>query len=97
MKEKREKPPEVLSLPKTSKTKKPVKSLSLRFAEYDRVPSKKWKEEMDEVITISVPVNETVKHRKIPVKEKQPAPKGKISDVAEVSEVFEAFSLSLVS
>ena len=76
VKEKREKPPEVASLPAASKTKKPSKSLSSRFAEYDKAPAKKWKEETDEIITISVPLNETLKHRKVPVKEKQPAAKG---------------------
>ena len=75
--ERRENRPEGTSPAAGSKAKKPLKSLSSRFGEYSATPTKKWKEGKDEVITISVPVGETTKHRKVPTKEKPPAPKGK--------------------
>lgn len=62
----------------SSTSKKPVKSLSSRFGEYDPAPVKKRKEGKDEVITISIPVNEPQKNRKVPVKEKRPITKGEI-------------------
>ena len=75
--ERRENPPEVTNVVAGSKTKKPMKSLSSRFGEYSATPVKKRKEGRDEIITISVPVGETTKHRKVPTKEKPPVPKGK--------------------
>ena len=75
-KEPLDKSPQVHDLTTISKTKKPAKSLSSRFAEYVSVPAKKWKEEKGEVITISVPVNESSKSRKVPAKEKPVIPKG---------------------
>ena len=77
-KEKHERSADAVSLITGTRTKKSMKSLSSRFGEYNTTPAKKWKEETDEIITISVPVSETAKPHKIPVKEKQPTQKGRI-------------------
>jgi len=87
--ERRENRPEGTSPAAGSKAKKPLKSLSSRFGEYSATPTKKWKEGKDEVITISVPVGETTKHRKVPTKEKPPAPKDIDAIVAQKKSVFD--------
>ena len=53
------------------KEKQSTKSLSDRFAAYHSSPAKKRKDSHDEIITISVPLDEEPKTRKMPVKEKE--------------------------
>eukprot|EP00112_Aurelia_sp_Birch-Aquarium-sp1_P019787 Seg4963.1 transcript_id=Seg4963.1/GoldUCD/mRNA.D3Y31 product="putative protein C19orf47-like" protein_id=Seg4963.1/GoldUCD/D3Y31 len=60
------------------KEKQTTKSLSDRFAAYHRSPAKKRKDDNDEIITISVPLDEEPKTRKVPVKEKRQPPKEKV-------------------
>ena len=53
------------------KEKQSTKSLSERFAAYHPAPAKKRKDDNDEIITISVPLDEEPKTRKAPIKEKE--------------------------